>query len=150
MSVIDQRPALHVGWPLAQAVPFRPEEIGQGEHRTGVSPLDGTPCQIPRLPTLLRLGPALAQERGRIGVPAGQVIDHDVGYLVAGGLDRQAALAAVTLEAAHVLGVGDRLGSLEPGKDANLVLWDGDPFEPQSRIQAVMLEGEFVSGEVGR
>ncbi len=89
-------------------------------------------------------------------VPRGDgVAEHerwmfDVGRLVAAGLDRQAALAAVTLEAARVLGLEERLGSLDPGKDANLILWSGDPFEPQSRIQAVMLEGKIVSGEVGR
>jgi imidazolonepropionase-like amidohydrolase len=49
-----------------------------------------------------------------------------------------------------VLGLEERLGSLDVGKDANLILWSGDPLEPASRIQAVMLEGEFVSGEVGR
>ena len=73
---------------------------------------------------------------------------HDVGHLVAAGLDRQAALAAMTLEAAHVLGLEERLGSLDVGKDANIVLWNGDPFEPQTQVQAVMLEGEFVYGEV--
>jgi imidazolonepropionase-like amidohydrolase len=83
------------------------------------------------------------------------VADHerwmfDVGRLVAAGLDRQAALAAVTLEAARVLGLDERLGSLDAGKDANLILWSGDPLEPSSRIRAVMLEGEVVSGEVGR
>ncbi len=89
-------------------------------------------------------------------VPRGdRVEDHqrwmfDVGRLVAAGLDRQAALASVTLEPARALGLEERLGSLDKGKDANLVLWSGDPFEPQSRIQAVMLEGRFVNGEVGR
>ncbi len=89
-------------------------------------------------------------------VPRGdRVEDHerwmfDVGRLVAAGLDRQAALASVTLEPARALGLEERLGSLDKGKDANLVLWSGDPFEPQSRIQAVMLEGRFVHGEVGR
>lgn len=72
---------------------------------------------------------------------------QDVGYLVAQGLDREAALAAMTLEAAHALGLGERLGSLEKGKDANLVFWDGDPFEPATQVEAVMLEGEFVKKE---
>ncbi len=70
-----------------------------------------------------------------------------VGELVAKGLDRQTALAAVTLEAARVLGLEERLGSLEQGKDANLVFWNGDPLEPGTRVQAVMLEGELVHGE---
>ena len=75
---------------------------------------------------------------------------HDVGRLVAAGLNREVALRAVTLEAASALGLGERLGSIEADKDANLVFWNGDPFEPSTRIQAVMLDGEFVSGEVER
>lgn len=72
----------------------------------------------------------------------------DVGELVGAGLDREIALRALTSEAAALLGVGDRLGSLEKGKDANLVFLSGDPFEPATRIQAVMLDGRFVFGEV--
>jgi len=71
-----------------------------------------------------------------------------VGELVAIGLDRQVALKAVTLEPAHVLGLGARLGSIEKGKDANLLLFRGDPFEVGSKLQAVVLEGRVVHGEV--
>ena len=67
-----------------------------------------------------------------------------VGSLIRAGLTREAALASVTLVPARVLGLDARLGSLEAGKDANLVFFDGDPFEPSSRVQAVMLEGELV------
>ncbi|MEW6071091.1 MAG: amidohydrolase family protein [Planctomycetota bacterium] len=73
-----------------------------------------------------------------------------VGELIAAGLARDVALSAVTLEAANVLGLGERLGSIDPGKDANLVFWNGDPFEAGTEVQAVMLEGEFVHGEVGQ
>jgi len=73
---------------------------------------------------------------------------QDVGLLIAQGLDRDAALAGMTLEAAHVLGLEERLGSLDVDKDANIVLWDGDPFEPETQIKAVLLEGEVVFGEV--
>ena len=71
---------------------------------------------------------------------------RDVGTLVATGVDRQTALRAVTLEPAELLGLGERLGSLEVGKDANLLFMNGDPLEVGSRIEAVMLEGEFVFG----
>jgi hypothetical protein len=71
-----------------------------------------------------------------------------VGELVGAGLDRGTALRALTSEPAALLGVEARLGSLEKGKDANMVFLSGDPFEPQSRIQAVMLDGRFVFGEV--
>ena len=46
------------------------------------------------------------------------------------------------------MGVGARLGSLDKNKDANLVFLNGDPFEPETRIMAVMLEGRVVFGEV--
>jgi hypothetical protein len=71
-----------------------------------------------------------------------------VGELVNAGLDRQVALRAITLEPAELLGVDKRVGSLEKGKDANLVFLNGDPFQPATRIQAVMIEGQVVFGEV--
>jgi hypothetical protein len=71
-----------------------------------------------------------------------------VGEIVGAGMDREAALRALTLNPAEMLGVADRVGSIEKGKDANFVFVDGDPFQPQTRIQAVMLDGRFVFGEV--
>lgn len=71
----------------------------------------------------------------------------DVGRLIGQGLAREAALAAVTLEAARALGQADELGSLEQDKRANIVFWSGDPFEPSSKVEAVMLGGEFVVGD---
>lgn len=71
-----------------------------------------------------------------------------VGEVVAAGLDRQVALRAVTLEPAELLGLGDRFGSLEAGKDANFVIYDGDPFELTTRVVAVVLSGEVVHGEI--
>ncbi len=54
----------------------------------------------------------------------------------------------MTQEPADLLGVGERVGSLDSGKDANLLILNGDPFETSTRIQAVMLEGRIVFGEV--
>jgi hypothetical protein len=68
----------------------------------------------------------------------------DVGNVVRFGLPRDVALRALTLEPAEVMGVAERLGSLEAGKDANLILFDGDPFQPETRIQMVILEGKNV------
>jgi hypothetical protein len=72
----------------------------------------------------------------------------NVGEMVNAGLDRATALRAVTLEPAGLLELDERLGSIEKGKDANLVFFNGDPLQPTSRIQAVMLDGRFVHGEV--
>jgi imidazolonepropionase-like amidohydrolase len=72
----------------------------------------------------------------------------DVALVVASGLDRQTALRALTLEPALVLGLGDRVGSLEAGKAANIVFLDGDPLDPGTEVVSVMLDGRFVAGEV--
>lgn len=69
---------------------------------------------------------------------------RDTGLAVGAGLDRDVALRAMTLEPAGLLGLGERLGSIEAGKDANLIFTTGDPLEPSSRVVAVMLEGRMI------
>ena len=66
---------------------------------------------------------------------------YDAGNAVAHGMPYAAALAAVTLNPARIFGVADRTGSIEPGKDADLVIWTGDPFEPLSQPTAVFIHG---------
>jgi imidazolonepropionase-like amidohydrolase len=60
------------------------------------------------------------------------------------GLDRETALRAITINPARMLGLDGRVGSLEVGKDADLVLWDGDPLEIMSRARVVWIEGRQV------
>jgi imidazolonepropionase-like amidohydrolase len=60
------------------------------------------------------------------------------------GLDRETALRSITINPARMLGLDDRVGSLEVGKDADLVLWDGDPLEIMSRARVVWIEGRQV------
>jgi hypothetical protein len=102
----------------------------------------------------------LASELSRAGakivfIPRNDtLLDHErwlahTAEMVNAGLPRDVALRALTLEPAELLGVGDRLGSLDKGKDANFVFLNGDPFEPTTRIQAVVLEGRVMFGEVG-
>lgn len=63
---------------------------------------------------------------------------------VKGGLDRAAAIRAVTLTAAEILGVGQRVGSLEAGKDADIVIFTGDPLYYQTRVSRVFIDGREV------
>ncbi|GIX34647.1 MAG: periplasmic amidohydrolase [Lysobacteraceae bacterium] len=58
-----------------------------------------------------------------------------------GGLSAEEALALVTRNPARQLGVGDRIGSIEPGKDADLVLWNGPPLSSLSRVEQTFIEG---------
>lgn len=86
-------------------------------------------------------------------IPNGDDLDNmkkwrlHVGHLVKRGLDADAALAGMTLEPARELGLDDRLGSLEVGKDANLLFFDGDPFQPSTKLVSVMSGGNFVGDE---
>jgi imidazolonepropionase-like amidohydrolase len=64
------------------------------------------------------------------------------GDAVAYGLPWDAALKAVTINPARAFGIADRAGSLEPGKDADVVVWSGDPFEPLSQPKAIFIKGE--------
>jgi imidazolonepropionase-like amidohydrolase len=61
------------------------------------------------------------------------------------GLPREEALAAVTRNAAEMLGLGEKLGTIEPGKLANLIVTDGDPLELRTEVKHVVIEGREVS-----
>jgi imidazolonepropionase-like amidohydrolase len=63
-------------------------------------------------------------------------------YAVRLGLSREKALQALTLDAARILGVADRMGSVAAGKDADLLAFDGDPFEPSSTLSGVFIDGK--------
>lgn len=60
------------------------------------------------------------------------------------GLSEIDALKAITINPAEMLGLGERLGSIEVGKDADLVFWDGHPFDLQSKVRAVYIKGEKI------
>ena len=78
-------------------------------------------------------------------VPKARVLLYEAQAAVHAGLSDDDALRAITLSPARILGIDDRVGSLEVGKDADLVLFDGDPFEYVTHVCTVLIEGEVVS-----
>ena len=74
-----------------------------------------------------------------------RTLPYEVGMAVAYGFDRAAALRALTLTPAEIFGVADQLGSIEPGKIANLVVTDGDPLEITTQIRHLIIRGQEVS-----
>ena len=74
----------------------------------------------------------------------GNRLGRQAGYAMRGGLSHEKALEAVTIAPARMVGVDDRVGSIEVGKDADLVLWNGTPFEATSRVIGVVLNGRLV------
>ena len=78
-------------------------------------------------------------------VPKTRVVLFEAGLAAANGLAFNDALAAITIEAARILGVDGRVGSLAEGKDGDVALFDGDPFEYTTHVTGVVIEGELVS-----
>jgi imidazolonepropionase-like amidohydrolase len=71
-------------------------------------------------------------------------LDMQAAKAMRAGFSFDEALAAVTLHPAQILGVEDRVGSLAPGLDGDLVLWSGPPFEPTSSVIGVVLDGRLL------
>ena len=78
-------------------------------------------------------------------VPKTRVVLFEAAIAAANGLSFEEALAGITIDAATILGIQDRVGTLEEGKDGDVVLFDGDPFEYTSHITGVFINGRQVS-----
>ncbi|MBX3372703.1 MAG: amidohydrolase family protein [Phycisphaeraceae bacterium] len=98
--------------------------------------------------TPLRLheaGIAFAMQSGFEGyVPKVRVVLFEAAIAAGYGLGPERALAMITIDAARILGIDDRLGSIAPGKDADLALYDGDPFEYTTKCTGVIIDGAWV------
>ncbi|HMA32919.1 MAG TPA: amidohydrolase [Chloroflexia bacterium] len=90
----------------------------------------------------------------RAGVKVALTTDHwvvPIQHLLVGlvlsvrdGLDRAEALKLVTINPAEILGIADRVGSIAPGKDADLAVWSGDPLDLLQRVERVYIDGAPV------
>lgn len=78
------------------------------------------------------------------GSDAAGRLDVQAGLAMRGGITREEALRAVTITPAQILGIADRVGTVEVGKDADLVLWNGEPFEITSRPVGVLVGGNLA------
>lgn len=94
-----------------------------------------------------------ADDLTRGGVPVAFQSDAEDGarslprvvlHAVERGLGADAALTALTLDAARMLRIDGRVGSIERGKDGDLVIFSGDPFDPASRVERVIISGQEV------
>jgi len=85
------------------------------------------------------------------GVSTGGILGRDLmnlpleaAFAIRGGLSQDAALRAITLDAAKILGVEDRIGSIEPGKDADLIICGGDLFHYRTFVEWSVVGGRVV------
>lgn len=96
-------------------------------------------------------GPHVPGALHSAGVKVAIITDHPVipqqwlritaGLAIRDGMPDDAALAACTRDAAEIVGVADRVGTLEPGKDADVVVWNGDPFDYLTKTRYVVVDG---------
>ena len=99
--------------------------------------------------TLRKAGIQVALQSGyETYVPKTRIVLFEAAAARANGLSQEEALAIITTDAARILGVDNRVGSLESGKDGDVVLFDGDPFEYTSHVTGVIINGKVVSQQV--
>ncbi|MFZ5968206.1 MAG: amidohydrolase [Bacillota bacterium] len=90
----------------------------------------------------------------KAGVKVAIMTDHPViplQYLpvcaslaVKAGMDEEEAMKAITIHAAEILGIEDRMGSIKEGKDADIVIWEGHPFQLHSKVVCTIIDGKVV------
>ena len=78
-------------------------------------------------------------------VPKTRVVLFEAALTVANGLGKFEAMAAITIDAAKILGIDKRVGSIAVGKDADIAMYDGDPFEYTSHCVGTIINGKIVS-----
>jgi imidazolonepropionase-like amidohydrolase len=89
--------------------------------------------------------PVALQSGYEIYVPKTRVVLFEAAATAANGLSQRDALAAITIDAARILGIENRVGSIEKGKDADLAMYDGDPFEYTTHCIGTIINGQIVS-----
>lgn len=130
------------GWQVAK-------EIAAADVAVLINPLDDLPGSFEALGATLENAARLKAAGVRVAFATfdahnARNLRQAAGNAVANGLTWNDALAAMTIEPAKIWGLADRLGSLEPGKEANLVIWDGDPLEVTSFPEKVFLHGAEI------
>lgn len=122
--------------------------------RAGILPIVGPGMVSSGKPETAHGGLCVPKTLSEKGIEVAITTDHGVlplAYLsvfaalcVREGMDAQAALRAITINPAKVMGVDERVGSLKPGKDADIVVFAQHPFELTSRTKAVFIDGNRV------
>ena len=127
------------------------DELAAANIAVILAPTANLPSNFDRINANLKSAPILAAAGVKIAFADGQSHTHNArnitqsaGNATAEGLPWDDALRAITLTPAEMYGVADRVGSIEPGKDADIVIWPGDPFELTIYADQVFIKGESI------
>ncbi|MEM1329282.1 MAG: amidohydrolase family protein [Planctomycetota bacterium] len=124
--------------------------VGNGDvgFVTGPYSLDDAPDHLAGAGGLERAGVSVAL-RGGTGTSPASALRTTAALATRYGMTQNAARRAITVEPARIAGVADRLGSIEEGKTADLVVFSADPLRLDARVLAVYIDGELVFGGPG-
>lgn len=127
------------GWRVA-------DEIAASKVPVLLTPVENIPASFEMLGATLTNAARLAAAGVTIAIEGNgnhreREMRYNAGNAAANGLDRQTALAAITINPARIFGLADRIGSLEAGKEGDVVIWDGDPLDTLTRPTAVFIRG---------
>ena len=127
------------------------EKIAAANIPVILAPTANLPSNFDRLNASLKsaqilaaAGVTIAFADGRDQTHNARNITQSAGNAVAEGLPWDDALRAITLSPAEMYGVADRIGSIEAGKDADIVIWPGDPLELTNYPEQVFIKGESM------
>lgn len=135
------------GWRVAPLLASRHIAVVLNPFTDSPSSFDAIGSRLDNAAILDKAGVHIAFEGAFVGVTYNAGIDtrEGAGLAVANGMPWNDALQAITSGAAEMWGIADQYGTLEAGKDADLVIWDGDPLEPSTNPRLVMVRGKIVS-----
>ena len=144
----DLRPVVlgaEEGWMVAA-------EMAAGGVPAIIDPMQNLPGTFSRIGATLKNAARMSEAGVLVALVGGdgsrthnaRLLPQAAGVAVAHGMDWDAAMAAITLNPARIFGLDRHFGSLEAGKDADVVVWDGDPLEVMSSPTAVLVRGEQV------
>ena len=127
------------------------KDLDRKDFRFVIGPLYGTSFSEEKKGQSLDLGAVLEKEGIHAAISTGhpamclEILQTQLILMTDRGLSREEAIKGVTAYPAAYLGLDSRIGTLEPGKDADLVIWDGDPLQYDGGVKTVFIDGKAVS-----
>ena len=126
------------------------KDLQRKDFRFIIGPLYGSEFSDEAAGMRLELGAELEREGVHAAISTGhpsvslEILQTQLILMTDRGLSRQEAIKGVTAYPAQFLGLDSRIGTLEPGKDADLVIWDGDPLQYDGRVGQMFIDGKLI------
>lgn len=127
------------------------KDLDRKDFRFVIGPLYGTSFSEEKKGQSLALGAVLEREGIHAAISTGhpsmclEILQTQLILMTDRGLSREEAIKGVTAYPAAYLGLDSRIGTLEPGKDADLVIWDGDPLQYDGGVKTVFIDGKAIA-----